>query len=115
MEGRVRREPEPPRVSRRGDHTPPSCGVPIEVDPPQREAADERDHERRDGPDGAREIAEVGSGSQDRPTKREDDEQLAALGHVLARDRVIGSARAAQARNGEPSQTAPYSAITAAI
>ena len=51
-----------------------------EVDPPQRHAADEGHHERRDHCRGRFNLAKGRAGHQDRLAQGDDDEQLASVG-----------------------------------
>ena len=90
---------EAPRIRRARDLLAAALGADVEVDPPHRHAAEERDHERADrgrrgGPRRGR-----GAGDEDGLAERDDDEQRAALGHVRAVHLPVRGVRTAEARN----------------
>ena len=97
----VGRTAQPPRVVRAPDDLLGELGAAVEVDPPERDAADERDHERRRGLRRDGQLAESGPRDDDRLAER-DDEELAALGEVLARDRPLRRLRPTQPGHWEP-------------
>jgi hypothetical protein len=89
-------------IGRRRHHLDPGLSAPVEVDPPERDAPDESNHERGHRARRAGQLAELGSDHEDRLTERDGDEEIAALRHVLAGDRVVGRQRAAETREREP-------------
>src|SRR5437870_4340727 len=80
---------DPAGIFRRGDHLPCRVRSSVEVDPPDCRATDKRDYERSPPLRRCRQLAEVRSRNDDRLAKGNRHKQQAALGKVLARNRVV--------------------------
>ncbi|OMP13540.1 hypothetical protein COLO4_01462, partial [Corchorus olitorius] len=92
---------KPARIGRMRHGVRAALGNRVEVQPPHRQAADERQRHRRDVFCGPVEPGKRGARDQHRFAQRDDDEQRAALGHVAAFHVPVIGGGAAEARRVE--------------
>jgi hypothetical protein len=95
--------PDAARISGRDDLLAAGPGRAVEIDPPQRDAAEEGHYQR--GYDG-RPVGEPGAAGRDADVddglaERDHDEELAALGEVTALDGPVAGPRPAEAGHRE--------------
>ena len=90
-----------------------ALGADVEIDHPQRDAANKSDHEGADMLGGPGETGKRRAGDQDRFAKRDDDEQAAAFRYVAALDNPVRGGRPAKPRHRKPITGAIDSIATA--